>query len=111
MTTTLRVMVDVTFEHANTVTYVCAFSNQSQVFEYELREFVINKIEDPLYEVSISKLTVSNEVVLYESFDNINSNDKHKINMGQSYKIYTLTLVDGLSVLNGTTSTISSSSI
>jgi len=106
MTDYLKVNVDVEFQH-NTETYVVAFSEQSNVSEYDLRDFIILKKNNPIYDVSVVKTDHYNEAKIYQYFSNIDSDIVSNIsttNTPQYLYIYALSLVTDINALNSTTS-------
>lgn len=106
MTDYLKVKVDVEFQH-NTETYIVAFSEQPNVSEYNLRDFIILKKDDPIFDVSIVKTDNYNEAKIYQYFANIDSDIVSNVsstNTPQYLYVYALSLVTDLNALNSTTS-------
>lgn len=115
--TSIHVTGEVTWANAGSKTYACAFSGARDALEHEVRAFIVPKINDPVFELSIIELlqtggtrhpgggTATLSGYLYKAFVDASSTTDEAIGTDVSYTTYIVTLLEeDIAAMNATTS-------
>ena len=117
--TSIHVTTNVHWPVIGSKTYACAFSSLNTSTEHDIREFIVNRLNNPIYELSVIELFMTDgsrhqggeqpilmSGYLYKAFSDLSSSTDDIIgNIG--YTTYVLTMLDGdITAMNTTTSSI-----
>ena len=119
--TSIHVTTTVKWSAIGSKTYACAFSNLRTTTEHDIREFIVSKLNNPTYELSVIELFMDDGTphpggvqpiemggYLYKAFSNLSSTTDDIIT-DIGYTTYCITLLDNdITAMNSTTSKMNS---
>ena len=118
--TSIRVSSQVSWDVSGSRTYTCAFRNAPVVADYDFRKFIVSKINDPTFALSVVELRTPEgsrhtggtqllEGMLYKVFDTVPSLVDESISTTETYTVFIMTwLVDDSLARNSSTSVVHS---